>query len=347
MGLMESFLDVYVSTAVFGVLFLYLLYRFSVRNHNLWKEKNVPYIKPLPFVGNLLPILRTCLEELDVERYKKYGRIYGYYDANTPALMVSDPELVKDLYVKDFTSFIDHSEFETGEDMIAKMLIVIGGDDWKRIRMILSPTFSTGKLKRVLGIFEDCAKTLTQSFGKFADSKKPCDVYKMYSSFTVDVIASSAFSTKIDSRNDPNNPFVRHVKRIFDQDPGFRSILFFAVPSLMRKLGVELFPQDSLQFFNNTILEIIKQRKQTGQARNDFLQLLLECANEIPKEDLKENSSEDMTQNYGSESTDRAFFKNVSNKSLTMDELVAQCVLFVLGRGFLQDESSKFLKNKN
>ncbi|XP_042907512.2 cytochrome P450 3A9 [Parasteatoda tepidariorum] len=330
MEILESLLNAYVSSAVLGVILLYILYRFSVRNHNVWKEKNVPFVKPYPFVGSLLPTLRYGFEVLDFENLKKSGRIYGYYDGNNPALMIAEPELLRDIYVKDFQSFLDHTDFGTGEELLEKMLIIVGGEDWKRIRMVVSPTFSTGKLKKVLGIFEDCSKTLIKSFKKFADSNKSCDVYKMYGSFTVDIIASSAFSTKIESRNDPNNIFVKHVKRMFEQNPSFRQILAFAAPNLARKLGVKIVPQDSLNFFRDTIYEIIKQRRETGQTRNDFLQLLLECANEIPKEDLNELMSEEVTQNYGSESADRTYFKNISSKSLSMDEIVAQCILFFI-----------------
>ena len=41
----------------------------------------------------------------------------------------------------------------------------------------------------------------------------------------MDVIASSAFSTKIDSHNDPDNQFVKHARRLFARDFNWKLVL--------------------------------------------------------------------------------------------------------------------------
>ncbi|XP_042912639.2 cytochrome P450 3A11-like [Parasteatoda tepidariorum] len=329
MDLMDILFNTYVITAALGFL-VYFIYRFATRNHTFWEERNVPYVKPYPFIGSLKDNFQNNVEDLDTERYKTLGKIYGFYEATKPCLMVAEPELLRDILVKDFPTFTNHRYMDMGDDVLNKMMTALQNEDWKRVRAIVSPTFSTGKLKRVLNIFQDCAKTLIQSYTKSADSKSPVDVLKFYGAYTMDIIASSAFSTKIDSHNDPDNIFIQKARSIFNQDMGFSVLLFFLFPNIMKRIGFSLFPKDTMQFFKMTTLQIIKERKKTGQKRNDFLQLLMDSAGEIEKEEDTENSSEDIIRNYGDESNNNLVFKNVSTKSLGMNELIAQCTLFFI-----------------
>ena len=39
------------------------------------------------------------------EKHKKFGKTYGRYDGVKPALVTIDPELVKNILVKNFDSF--------------------------------------------------------------------------------------------------------------------------------------------------------------------------------------------------------------------------------------------------
>ncbi|GBN73407.1 Cytochrome P450 3A27 [Araneus ventricosus] len=78
----------------------------------------------------------------------------------------------------------------------------------------------------MLPIFKDCTEALLNHFRTFANEGKAVDVKRMYGAFSMDVIASSAFSTKIDSLNDPNNKFVQVAKTVFGQEASLLFLLF-------------------------------------------------------------------------------------------------------------------------
>ncbi|KAG8170771.1 hypothetical protein JTE90_004475, partial [Oedothorax gibbosus] len=166
------------------------------------------------------------VHEVEHQRYKKYGNIYGHFESNKPLLAVGDPVLIKEVLVKDFPSFPYRRIFSTGDRVIDNMLSLIRGEDWKRIRTIVTPTFTTGKIKKMLSILKDCSKTLVQNMKTDAEAGKIFDAKRLYGAFTMDVIASSAFSTKIDSHNDPDNQFVKHAKDVFSQPITWRTIFF-------------------------------------------------------------------------------------------------------------------------
>lgn len=51
-------------------------------------------------------------------------------------------------------------------------------------------------------------------------------LFSFYGAFSMDVIASAAFSTKIDSHNDPNNKFVQVAQTVFTKSVPWRFYLF-------------------------------------------------------------------------------------------------------------------------
>ncbi|GFX11764.1 cytochrome P450 9e2 [Trichonephila clavipes] len=148
----------------------------------------------------------------------------------------------------------------------------------------------------------------------------------------MDIIASSAFSTKIDSHNDPDNKFVKTARTVFNQRLGLRFLFFLSAPRLAKFLRIRAFPSEATHFFRDTTLQIIEQRKRTGQVRNDFLQLLMDTAKEVSEEEKWEttDAEKDIASNYEDSDAGHHFFKTVTPKKISMDELVAQCVIFFL-----------------
>ncbi|KAG8176926.1 hypothetical protein JTE90_018709 [Oedothorax gibbosus] len=322
-----------LTTFLIGLTTILLLYWFFTKNHDYWKKYNIPVIKPLPLLGNVWDLTRLPMHEIEYERYFKYGPIFGYFEGTKPVLSVGDPALVRDILVKDFTTFSTRRFLETGNEVFDKMLSALKGDEeWKRIRAIVTPTFTTGKIKRMLSIFKDCSNTLTKNFRTLSAEGKYIDAKSLYGAFTMDIIASSAFSTKIDSHNDPENKFVTTAKKVFTQTLNFRTLLFFSAPWLVKLLKLPFFPLETMNFFADVTLEIIQERKRTGQVRNDFLQLLMDTAKEV-EDDLKEEEPKggDIASNYGGlEDINPHIFKSVTSKSLSRNELVAQCVIFFI-----------------
>nr|XP_042909307.1 cytochrome P450 3A6 [Parasteatoda tepidariorum] len=330
MDTLDTLHDIRIVSAIVAVVISILLYWYSTKNHDYWRKRGIPYVKPYPFLGSHPALERgKNLEDVELERYKKYGNFYGYYEANKPVLMVGKPELLRDILVKDFQYFSSRRVVNSGDPIQEKILSLLTGEDWKRVRTIVTPTFSTGKIKRVMGIFQDCAKTILQNFKMENAKGNPVDVYKFYGAFSMDVIASSAFSTKVDSHNDPENQFVKYAKKAFLQELNLKFLLFLVFPKLLQKLGFRAFAPDTMDFFKSATLNIIQERKRTGQTRNDFLQLLVDAATEVAKEE-KWDDTDDLSSNYVDDSKGHAVFKGITSKRLSMDELVAQCVIFFI-----------------
>ncbi|XP_054713619.1 cytochrome P450 3A31-like [Uloborus diversus] len=134
---------------ILGLTTLFLLYWLSTRRHNYWKERGVIYDKPIPFFGSLLRAFTKPAQDVEYERYKKYGRIYGHFEGTRPVISVAEPALLKNIMVKDFATFTQRRSFQIGDPLFDKMVSSLTGEDWKRVRTVITPTFTTGKIKRV------------------------------------------------------------------------------------------------------------------------------------------------------------------------------------------------------
>ncbi|GFV77946.1 cytochrome P450 3A14 [Trichonephila clavipes] len=124
-----------------------------------------------------------------------------------------------------FNNGNENSAISTGDEIFDKMMTSVTGEDWKRIRTIVIPTFSTGKIRRMINIFKECGETSVQNFKKASANGDSVELRRIFGGYTMDVIASSAFSTKIDSHNDPENKFVLTAREVFRISFNWRLII--------------------------------------------------------------------------------------------------------------------------
>ncbi|XP_071042169.1 cytochrome P450 3A6-like isoform X2 [Parasteatoda tepidariorum] len=247
-----------------------------------------------------------------------------HFEGNRPHLSVADPKLLRDIFVRDFPVFTNRRIFETGDDIADVMVSNLQDEDWKRVRSILSPVFSTGKLKRIMSVFNDCSRTLVDNFKEMADKKEPINVKKFYEAFIMDVIAMSAFSTKINAHKNPQNKFVLAARAVFGTGLTWRFLLVALAPRLMKLLSISVSNPYAMEFFTTTTTEIINERKRTNQKRNDFLQLLMDAADEVEaNEKLKDIEKEEDLANSNYKN-DQNEVTTPTNKSLSRNELIAQ-----------------------
>ena len=98
----------YLVIAVATLCFLYYLGTRSARQLEQFFP-GFPGPKPWAFIGNTLDFIKTKaqLHLYFDEKVKEYGRLFSISSRGLPALVVSDPEMIKDILVKRFDCFQD------------------------------------------------------------------------------------------------------------------------------------------------------------------------------------------------------------------------------------------------
>jgi len=155
------------------VLAMLFLYWSGTRGFADLKNLNVPGPKPVPFLGSFLETRKYGgLHLMYLDYIKKYGKVFAICLGGRPSLVVADPELLKQIMVKDFPNF--HNRFliqqSTSNTSFSKTVLNARDDTWKRIRNTLTPTFSAGKMKLMVPLIEKACDTLVEKLDKIVDS---------------------------------------------------------------------------------------------------------------------------------------------------------------------------------
>lgn len=92
-----------------------------------------------------------------------HEKFVGMYQLQTPTLLLRDPEIIRLFLVKSFTHFTDRGFLYDGHrEPLTKHLVNLEGDMWKTLRQKLTPTFSSGKIKSMVGLLQGCGVQLLE-----------------------------------------------------------------------------------------------------------------------------------------------------------------------------------------
>ena len=250
--------------------------------YKYWARKGVPTIKPKFPLGNtntLLPqgfsvgpVSKTFYDELKREGHK-FG---GVYLVTTPNLVVVDPDYVRDILSKDFQYFADRGFYHNKKtDPLIANLFVIDSDDWKNLRVKLTSTFTSGKMKTMFHSVVECAnymkEAMVKSIGQDIDMKETVGRY------TTDVIGTCAFGIECNSFKHPDAEFRAMGRELFTFNfrRAIKSFIAINFPKLAMQLSLRISVEKVGNFFRKVVTDTVKLRQEENIHRNDFLQLLI------------------------------------------------------------------------
>ncbi|XP_057691587.1 thromboxane-A synthase isoform X1 [Corythoichthys intestinalis] len=319
-----------------GLLFLVLLYWYSIYPFSVLTRCGIKHPKPVPFFGNLFLFRQGFFHPMS-ELIKTYGRVCGYYLGRRAVVVVADPDMLRQVMVREFSSFPNRMTNRFASKPISDCLLMLKNERWKRVRSILTPAFSAAKMKEMVPLIQTATTALMNNLDVFAKSGEAFDIHRCFGCFTMDVIGSVAFATQVDSQNNPDDPFVRHAQMFFSFS-FFRPIMLFfiAFPHIMAPL-VGIIPNKRRhqmnEFFINNIQGIIRKREEQPpeQRRRDFLQLMLDARSS--KDELSSEHVDSARHGAAAvpeHASPEASARNPSKKAITEDEIIGQALVFLL-----------------
>jgi len=285
------------------------IYYFLFKDLNYFKKHGIPYKTPIPLLGNLGPSmlrLRPITETVkDIYNVHSEAKYVGMFDMTDPIIMIRDLELIKSIALKHFDMFTDHRSFvdENQDKLFGKNLFALRGEKWRQIRALLSPAFTSNKMKNMFKLMSDCGADFGNYLAQLPPEQRTMQTKDVFTRYTNDVIATCAFGIKVDSMRNPENEFYVYGKEAttFTFISIIKLYIFRSLPWLARLISLKLFHQKITDFFRNLIETTIKTRDENGIVRPDMLQLMMENRD-------KEGKTE-----------------------LTIDDMVAQAFLFFFG----------------
>jgi cytochrome P450 family 6 len=296
------------------LLLIFLFYLWVDHRFKYWENKGFPQFKPLQIpYGNVKgagKVVRlTELGQVLYEQFKGKAKAVGFFIFISPILYIIDLDLIKSILIKDFNNFVDRGiYFNAKSDPLSANLFFIHGDYWKTMRLKLSPTFTSGKMKLmfdlVLNLSEDMVKFVEKNFGDL-------NVKDTMACYTTDVIGNIAFGLDLKCMETPNSKFREIGQKVFDSFNLVKQFFLGSYYKYTKHMGFTVFQKDGTDFFINIVKKAIEYREKNNVRRNDFLDLMIQLKNKGKVE--------------GDETIVR---------KLTFDEVAAQCWLFYIA-GFV------------
>ncbi|CAI2358121.1 unnamed protein product [Caenorhabditis sp. 36 PRJEB53466] len=298
--------------------------------HTYWKRKGINGPAGLPFIGSFYDVA-------DVHRPRGYllhkwtqqfGKVFGYYEGAVPILVVSDLNMLQELFVKKFDNFyarkstnLIHGNLENSVEEPRINLFTARGARWKRLRALASPAFSVKALKQVHNVMEDSVINMVDLMAKHDDGK-PFNIHAYYQELTYDIISRLAMGQPNSELF--NNNGIGITKAIFNRTyrvlPWYLAVLFPQFEFMVKRL---FFNHENVQggdvgkllkFCSDAVSSRMKEREENAalgiqNTENDFIDMFL---------------------NYYSEQVEDIEYGSTVEKKVTSEDVVGACFVFLL-----------------
>ncbi|TRY78866.1 hypothetical protein TCAL_10656 [Tigriopus californicus] len=219
-----------------------------------------------------------------------FPKFYGNYIFGAPNMIVCDPELAKQIMVKDFDHFVNRQ----GEDFVkilegghfvdtiwANQMTSLQGDKWKNTRATFTPIFTAGKLKGMIKFIHEVTNDLVKSVGEEAKSGRSFELKEKFGKFSMDTIATCAFGVKSNSFQDESSTFAMNARAVFrNSRADICRILMAFVPGgkgLLNMFDIPINKKHVTTFFYDIIKGTIEHRIKTKTRRNDLVDLMIDA----------------------------------------------------------------------
>lgn len=265
------------------VFLIFLAFMAFKRRYNYWKDKGVCSQQPVIPFGNVRDSFfnKKHLGEnfQDIYTLSKSQNFVGAYMIHRPVLVINDLDLIKTVLVKDFVHFSDHG-FHIDEeiDPLAAHLFNITGEKWKNLRIKLTPTFTSSKMRKMFEIVASCSSEMMSFLENEVTGDSKIDLKEVLAKLNTDIIGNCAFGLTCNSFKNPDAEFRKIGKKVvgptFVED--VVNTLDFFIPKLFTRLRNKVVGTEVQDFIYKIVDDTVRFREDNGIIRNDFLQLLIE-----------------------------------------------------------------------
>ncbi|XP_049529192.1 thromboxane-A synthase-like [Dermacentor silvarum] len=272
------------------VILLFVHWLMKRRDHfNFFKKLGIPGPTPNIFFGNILEMYRKSPAKAYREWIDKYGDVVGYFNGHRPVILTADLDLLKKVQIKDFHDFPDRSLLVLQKrpgGPIEKSLIQLTSTRWKEVRSVLTPSFTSNKLKLMSPGVISAVEKLVTKIDRKAKTGEEFDAADMYAALALDVICKSAMGIDYNLQDHPRHSFLLCCRMLFGCAFNALAVLFTSFPGsfdVLENINFRL-----LRYQNNGVhpfeevqgkcKRIVEQRQvDSSLRRKDLLQLMIDA----------------------------------------------------------------------
>ena len=273
-----------IASVVALLSFIYV-YRI-VKLYSFWSSRGIKGPTPWPLLGTNIYYL--FYNKIDIENtwHKKHGKTFGLYEGSEPVLRTVDNEIIKQVFIKDFSSFVDRDTRFIFGDNIKRWIFFSKGDHWSNQRVLLTPMFTSARMRNMFGAMLDRVNRFKREIASRLDcgsSNSSATLDKSVFSkdelmaLALSIIARAFFGLNLDTYKDKTSPFFKKAFAISNFDKLWFIIWVLIPTPISRYFQLDLVKYSQYEYFDKLSQSTIdERRKDASKKSNDFIQALLD-----------------------------------------------------------------------
>ncbi|XP_061345035.1 cytochrome P450 72A68-like [Gastrolobium bilobum] len=277
-------------------------YRFLVGDiKEMLKMGKEAQSKPMTLSDDIVPRVVSFIHQ----KINKHGKNTFIWFGPTPRVIITDPELVKDV----FFGYHDYRKVSINplvSKLIATGLLSHEGEKWLKHRRIINPAFNLAKLKVMLpAIFKSCYDMISKWEDMLSsDGSCEMDVWPSLQNLASDVIAQTAFGSNYEDG-----------RRIFQLQKEQAELTMKIIMKIFIP-GWRFLPTSTRRRMKEIDTEIVALLKAMINKRENALKEGEATKNDLLGQLLESNRTE--IQKHG----------NNKNMGMTLQDVIEECKLF-------------------
>ncbi|EEC06459.1 cytochrome P450, putative [Ixodes scapularis] len=297
------------------------------------QKKNAVYVilqtYALMFQGNL-----NIIEEWS----SIYGDIFGYFHGFRPILVIRDPELIKQIFIRNFDSFPKRQLIQEASGVVpvnTVKLSRISGDKWRLIRALISTAFKSNKLKQAFPMIEECTDEFLRIMekDKAAQERGGIDISPAFCRLSLEILLRFTMGARLNvqAASKETEAILNAGRNAARRFPLGLLMVCNLIPTWDIVKTVMVFLQGCLreaptEMFNKYLFELVRQRRERGWTETEDLFQLLFNAEEKCGPDRKPDGTTQSTEKGHSGNSDTTR----TERTITPFETAANVEFFVI-----------------
>ncbi|XP_049527741.1 cytochrome P450 3A29 isoform X3 [Dermacentor silvarum] len=219
---------VIAAVAVTTVIFWLLKRRSKLR---LFKDLGIPGPKPDFLWGNLKQMDHRRVEAF-VQWRKDHGKLFGVYVGSEPFLVITDPEMAHECFVKQAAIFQDRPTSFVDAEPFKSSLFQLGGRKWTNVRAALNYAFSSSRMKDLSSVADLCATRFVEKVSSICLRSGHVEVFDRALDFSYDFLMNTVLVQKVKSQEGCSEPILEFLKQVSKDMENSAIEVAFTVPAV-------------------------------------------------------------------------------------------------------------------
>lgn len=199
-----------LSTIVVCVAFSVMVASYCGNWLTRWRFRHIPGPTPQFPLGNMKTVRQKQIFQAHKDWSSEYGDISKFWLVRKPILLVTDPKVVQQVTIKQFSHFretfmpiIDSPLLSGAASEGAKsMMIVAKGQLWGSLRAGAQPMFHSANLSTYAGTINKAVDALITKLHTIARSGREVNIFQPLGQMTLQVTGVAAFGVDLECQRD-------------------------------------------------------------------------------------------------------------------------------------------------